>query len=203
MRSSNSENSTREIIVTTALKLFLTYGYEGTSVRMILKEANVVTGSFYHFFKSKEELFEEVINRFMDMHVAQISDVSTDDTQPIQKQLELILEIVEQNTKLYFDKLQAGQLHWTVQLALHERMLQAILPSIKSMIEKALASRMARNVMGLDIHTLSVVVLQGVKGILRAVPIEEMDDTRIVQIRKNVLSYVAYVLGVEFAGIDK
>lgn len=126
MRTGNPENKTKEIIVTTALKLFMTNGYEGTSVRMILKEADVVTGSFYHFFKSKEDLFEETINRFMDMHVAQIETVSTDDSLPIWKQLELILEIVEQNSQLYIEKLQANQLHWTVQAALLERTLQSM-----------------------------------------------------------------------------
>lgn len=198
MRTGNSESKTKEIIVTTALKLFLTNGYEGTSVRMILKEADVVTGSFYHFFKSKEDLFEETINRFMDMHIAQIADASIDDTRPIWKQLELILEIVEQNFRLYIEKLQANQLHWTVQAALLERTLQAILPNDETMIRKALENGTARNVIGLDIHTLSVVVLQGIKGIIHAVPIEEMDNARIVQIKKDVTSYVAYVLDIDF-----
>ena len=196
MRSSNPENKTRETIVTTALRLFMTYGYEGTSVRMILNEANVVTGSFYHFFKTKEDLFEEAINQFMDTHAAQIADIATDD-QPIWKQLELILEIVKQNTLLYTEQLQAGRLHWTVQAALHERTLQAILPSVEIMIRKALENRTARNVMGLDIHTLSVVVLQGIKGIIHAVPIENVDNTCIAQIKKNVMSYVAYILDVD------
>lgn len=197
MRTGNPENKTKEIIVTTALKLFMTNGYEGTSVRMILKEADVVTGSFYHFFKSKEDLFEETINRFMDMHVAQIETVSTDDSLPIWKQLELILEIVEQNSQLYIEKLQANQLHWTVQAALLERTLQSIIPSVEIMIRKALENGTARNVIGLDIHTLSIIVLQGIKGIIHAAPIEEMDSARIVQIKKDVTSYVAYILDID------
>lgn len=197
MRTGNPENKTKEIILTTALKLFMTNGYEGTSVRMILKEADVVTGSFYHFFKSKEDLFEETINRFMDMHIAQIATASTDDSLPIWKQLELILEIVEQNSRLYIEKLQANQLHWTVQAALLERTMQSIIPNVEIMIGKALENGTARNVIGLDIHTLSIIVLQGIKGIIHATPIEEMDTARIVQIKKDVTSYVAYVLDID------
>ena len=197
MRTGNPENKTKEIILTTALKLFMTNGYEGTSVRMILKEADVVTGSFYHFFKSKEDLFEETINRFMDMHIAQIATASTDDSLPIWKQLELILEIVEQNSRLYIEKLQANQLHWTVQAALLERTMQSIIPNVEIMIGKALENGTARNVIGLDIHTLSIIVLQSIKGIIHATPIEEMDTARIVQIKKDVTSYVAYVLDID------
>lgn len=197
MRTGNPENKTKEIIVTTALKLFMTNGYEGTSVRMILKEADVATGSFYHFFKSKEDLFEETINRFMDMHVAQIATASTDDSLPFWKQLELILEIVEQNSRLYIEKLQANQLHWTIQTALLERIMQPIIPNVEKMIGNALENGTARNVIGLDIHTLSIIVLQGIKGIIHATPIEEMDTARIVQIKKDVTSFVAYVLGID------
>lgn len=46
-------------------KVFFEHGYEETSVRMIQEEANVVTGSFYHFFPSKELLFEVVVERFL------------------------------------------------------------------------------------------------------------------------------------------
>lgn len=185
--------------MTTALKSFLTHGYEGTSVRMILKEANVVTGSFYHFFKSKEDLFEETISRFMDMHVAQIATASTDDSIPFLKQLELILEIVGQNSRLYIEKLQANQLHWTVQVALLERTLLSIIPHVEIMIRKALENGTARNVIGLDFHTLSIIILQGIKGIIHATPIEKIDNARIIQIKKDVISYVAYVLDLDLS----
>ena len=45
--------------------VFFENGYEAASVKMILAEADAVTGSFYHFFSSKEELFEAVIERFL------------------------------------------------------------------------------------------------------------------------------------------
>ena len=56
---------TREIIINAATKVFFKYGFERTSVKMILEEAGVVTGSFYHFFPSKEDLFEAVIEKYL------------------------------------------------------------------------------------------------------------------------------------------
>lgn len=48
--------STREKILDAAVRLFHEYGYNGTSVQDIVTAADVPKGSFYNYFKSKEEL---------------------------------------------------------------------------------------------------------------------------------------------------
>ena len=47
-------------IISTATRLFLRQGYENTTVRQILKEAGISTGSLYHFFSNKEEILLSV-----------------------------------------------------------------------------------------------------------------------------------------------
>lgn len=49
-------DSTREKILKAAASLFHEFGYNGTSVQDIVTKANVPKGSFYNYFKSKEEL---------------------------------------------------------------------------------------------------------------------------------------------------
>jgi TetR/AcrR family transcriptional regulator, transcriptional repressor for nem operon len=49
-------DSTREKILKAAAGLFHEFGYNGTSVQDIVSKANVPKGSFYNYFKSKEEL---------------------------------------------------------------------------------------------------------------------------------------------------
>jgi AcrR family transcriptional regulator len=46
----------RNNIIKISRKLFLEQGYENTTVRQVLKEARLSTGSLYHFFKNKEEI---------------------------------------------------------------------------------------------------------------------------------------------------
>ena len=55
---------TRNKIINTALKNFMSKGYEKTSLNEIVEECNVSKGAFYHYFKNKEELFMEIL---MDM----------------------------------------------------------------------------------------------------------------------------------------
>ncbi|MCR9213407.1 MAG: TetR/AcrR family transcriptional regulator [Proteobacteria bacterium] len=53
------ENRPLELL-TTAAELFARQGFDGASIRDIARAAKVQPSSFYHFFRSKEDLFEEV-----------------------------------------------------------------------------------------------------------------------------------------------
>lgn len=54
-------SDTRDRIVTTAARLFHHDGYHATGVAAILREAEVNSGSLYHFFDTKEALLEAVV----------------------------------------------------------------------------------------------------------------------------------------------
>jgi AcrR family transcriptional regulator len=58
-----SERS-RTLILDTALELFSHQGYRATSIRDIAEKSNVSTGSVYHHFKDKEELFNTLLGQF-------------------------------------------------------------------------------------------------------------------------------------------
>lgn len=49
-------------IIKTAYHLFITKGYEKTSVDEIIADTGIAKGTFYYHFKSKEELLESVID---------------------------------------------------------------------------------------------------------------------------------------------
>ena len=45
-----------------AYRMFITRGYENTSVDDIIKEAGIAKGTYYYYFESKEQTLEEVIH---------------------------------------------------------------------------------------------------------------------------------------------
>lgn len=57
-------NSTREIILQKAFGLFLQHGYDNVSMAILQKETGLSRGALYHHFKSKEQIFIEVIETF-------------------------------------------------------------------------------------------------------------------------------------------
>ena len=49
-----------------AYRMFISRGYESTSVDEIIEEAGIAKGTFYYYFETKEQLLEEVIGMMID-----------------------------------------------------------------------------------------------------------------------------------------
>jgi len=64
--ASETPKTTRERLVEAALYLFWLQGYEATGVAQILEKAGANSGSFYHFFKRKEDLLLAVLQLYVD-----------------------------------------------------------------------------------------------------------------------------------------
>ena len=60
-------SDTRNRILSVAARLFEALGFEGTAVAAILREADVNSGSLYHFFPSKEALLVAVLEKYLSM----------------------------------------------------------------------------------------------------------------------------------------
>ena len=68
-------NNKKQELTKIAYKLFLTKGYENTSIDEIIKEAGIAKGTYYYYFESKEETLEEVINLILDNMVSRAKQV--------------------------------------------------------------------------------------------------------------------------------
>ena len=55
---------TKEHILKVAFILFLKKGYKSVSMHDLEEETGLTKGAFYHYFKSKEEIFVEVIDKY-------------------------------------------------------------------------------------------------------------------------------------------
>jgi TetR/AcrR family transcriptional regulator, transcriptional repressor for nem operon len=56
--------TTKQSLVKKAFALFLTVSYREVTLSILLKETGISKGAFYHYFKSKEDLFTEVVEQF-------------------------------------------------------------------------------------------------------------------------------------------
>jgi AcrR family transcriptional regulator len=59
---------TRELILTTALRLFREQGYDATTMRAIAREAGVSVGNAYYYFSSKEHLIQAFYDSLVTQH---------------------------------------------------------------------------------------------------------------------------------------
>lgn len=69
-------NETKVYILKTSLLLFLQKSYKDVTMSDIVKNTGLSKGAFYHYFKSKEELFREIVAMFFSMGKVNYDDLS-------------------------------------------------------------------------------------------------------------------------------
>lgn len=97
MRIVKEYEERRKEILETAERLFLTKGYTKTTVNDILKEIGIAKGTFYHYFKSKEEVMDEIIMRIIKEDVAKAKVIVSNPNIPVLEKLFRVL--MEQSPK--------------------------------------------------------------------------------------------------------
>ena len=65
--------------------MFLTRGYENTSVDEIIEKVQIAKGTYYYYFQSKEQMLEEVIDMMIDSETEMAKQVITMDISVPQK----------------------------------------------------------------------------------------------------------------------
>lgn len=78
--TSKKQNNTFENILNAAKAEFLEKGFRGASLRNIVKNANVTTGAFYGYFKSKEDLFDALVSETADFIMCEFNRIQTEFT---------------------------------------------------------------------------------------------------------------------------
>lgn len=77
--------SNKDKIMDAATELFHTYGYDGTSVDMLIKKAGVSKSNFYYYFESKEELGLSVLTELADTEIREFSKIMETDLNVVEQ----------------------------------------------------------------------------------------------------------------------
>ncbi|MCG9677560.1 TetR/AcrR family transcriptional regulator [Vibrio sp. Isolate24] len=73
-------HDTRQHILNVGYELVVNKGFTAVGLSELLKTADVPKGSFYHYFKSKEQFGEALIENYFKSYLARINDIFTADT---------------------------------------------------------------------------------------------------------------------------
>lgn len=114
----------REEIVKVARNLFLIKDYDKTTMLDIMSALEIAKGTIYHYFKSKEALFEAVIEDIVEENNKQMSKLLKNSSENALEKIKLLVaagNISNENEKI------VEQLHKPANDALHSRLLAATL----------------------------------------------------------------------------
>ena len=92
MRVSKAPEVRRQEILETAMKLFTEKGYEATSMRDIAQACGVVAGLCYRYFDSKQKLFQEAMEAYVEECCGLIRRTLQEETLPLSQKLDRLYQ---------------------------------------------------------------------------------------------------------------
>ncbi|MDD3794880.1 MAG: TetR family transcriptional regulator [Lachnospiraceae bacterium] len=128
------EGGKRDEIITAALELFFTKGYDGTSVRGIMNRAGGEVGLFYYYFKNKDDVFDHVLDRFFAHYDADFASIVARGRRNPCRVMQDFFEYMERETAKFREQY-ADNMHRTVRWAIREHTLTLIEPYLEQIVE--------------------------------------------------------------------
>ena len=122
-----------------AYRMFISRGYENTSVDDIIGEAGIAKGTFYYYFETKEQLLEEVIGMMIDMETEAARQVVEAEIPIPQKIVGIIsaLRPTQEETPI------EGALMRPENIVMHEKIrrkiVEAAVPLLSEVVEEGIA----------------------------------------------------------------
>ena len=172
----------RDEIIHTAMQLFFEHGYEATSVRMIMNEVGGEIGMFYHYFKSKDMLFDTVVERFFLEYRVKFEE-ALEACETREDFVKTIMPLYEQSMESF--NMLKGNIHWTIQSSMHVGTLMALKPAIESLLEKWQAN---------DNRPVGILAGQLLYGLSATVHSTEFETMNPPEKEKCVLDFIGRIL---------
>ncbi len=161
----------KDELIAAALGLFLEKGYDGVSVRMILAQVDGEIGMFYHYFKSKDEIFEAAVDLFLQRYTEGFGRIAREEGQsPVQRLAGLLRHfnaaVDEYNL---FLQSTADKFVFPQREALHSRTIDALVPYAEALLGSIAAQYPALERSDISMLETARFIVHGFSGVLNMV----------------------------------
>ena len=140
----------REILVT-ARQLFVTKGYEQTSVNDILKIVDIAKGTFYYYFASKEEVLEAIILDIVEEGARKAEQIIKDKSIPLVNRI--MLAIMAQAPEFEGAEEIKEEMHKVENAKLEQLYTKAMLKRMTPVLQEPVIEGMEQDVFHLEYPT--------------------------------------------------
>lgn len=116
-----------------AYRMFISRGYENTSVDDIIAEAGIAKGTYYYYFESKEQTLEEVIGMMIDKEIEAAGAILDSDMPVPQK----IIGIIASINPSQEEKTIEGALMQPENIVMHQKIKRRLVEKVVPLLTKA------------------------------------------------------------------
>ena len=136
MRVVKEYEERRNEILDTAEALFSEKGYEKTSIQAILDRVKIAKGTFYYYFKSKEEVMDAILQRYNEKLITRAWAAANQENIPVQ------MKLFQTIGALHLDEAEGKEIleeiHKPDNVKMHQRILVMLLKEVTPIIGKVI-----------------------------------------------------------------
>lgn len=124
MRIVKEHDERKNEIIDTATALFLDKGYDQCSINDILNSIGIAKGTFYHYFKSKEDVLDAAVNKMSEQISIQVQKIAArKEIPPLDRIIQILLatRVTDRAEKALIE-----EMHKTQNALLHQKTLVSI-----------------------------------------------------------------------------
>ncbi len=146
MRVVKEHEERRNEILDAAEVLFLTKGYDKTTINDILRAIGIAKGTFYYYFTSKEAVLDAMVKRVVDAGVETARSIANDSAITVHKKFLLIMLAQKPNTAVKQQLIE--ELHEASNAQMHQKSLsltvQHLTPVLQDVVEQGIREGLFR-----------------------------------------------------------
>jgi len=187
-------------IMNTAEVLFSEKGFRNVAVSDIVKKVGVAQGTFYYYFKSKEDLLNQTLERQLDGIMQTVSSIAEgselDALQKLQSMLKIVLlsGLGRQNMTEHMDNNQDNEMHSRLEEKFHGKFYPVLLYVIEQGIKEGYFELNSYK-------EVTQILLLGIQGYMHAIYPLLKDRETVNEKMKAIEEVIVNVLGLKKGSI--
>lgn len=194
MRITKVHEERKNEIVEIAERLFRVKGYDKCTVNEIINEVGIAKGTFYHYFKTKEEVLDTIVSSYREKVVSKAIGVRMIDNISSEEKLMLTLIAMWITRKIDNDKF--NDIHRADNALFHQKLLNQIVMAMSPILVKIIEEGIEKGVWSCNYPLQYMQILLSSSLTLTEEGIFELDSNSQVKVMEALISVLEKMLDV-------